>query len=431
MITAVSSTTGNLCPECRSTSITSLPDHTPWCTDCEWNLDDFPADPHASWFWNRIATSDQRAGYRSDLELSRSDAPSPVASAGHRFLIALSALLIVVMLALVAGGLWLIVMGGPFWPAALGVVLLGLAALIRPRFARLKLLMKRSYRVEPEKSPGWHGLIDRIAAEVDAPRPDVLLFNFTWNAGVVCTGWRRRRVLILGVPLLLCLRPQEVVALIGHELGHLKYDDNRRSLVTQPARTTFGRLSALVAPPRVSALDIGPSLALVGLLFLQLTAGTVSWLLFAAHLGVNAVAARDSRAVELRADALAARVAGTDAALHVLDVMAMLPSLITYVQHHVPRGEAAKLWRRMLLSVQEREAPTAPAWRQLSNRTDASLFATHPAAGRRHQWLAARPRQEATVVVGDEDAARLERELAPYAEALHRTMLRYTTEEPF
>ena len=49
----------------------------------------------------------------------------------------------------------------------------------------------------------------------------------------------------------------------------------------------------------------------------------------------------------------------------------MLPSLITYVQHHVPRNEAAKLWRRMLRSVQEREAPTAPAWRQLSNRTDA------------------------------------------------------------
>jgi Zn-dependent protease with chaperone function len=429
IITAVNSITGDLCPECRTPSLTSLPDHAPWCADCEWNLDHFPPDPRSSWFWNRIATSDQRAGFRSDLELSRSDAP--VAAGGFRFLVTLSAVLVTLMLALVAVGLWLIIAGGLLWPAVLGVVLIGVAALLRPRFGRLKTLLKRSYLVSREKRPGWHGLIDRIADEVDAPRPDVLLFNFSWNAGVFAAGWRRRRVLVLGVPLLLSLRPQEVVALIGHELGHIKYDDNRRILFTQPARTTFGRLSALIRPPQVSALEIGPSLILIGLLFLQLTAGTVSWLLFATHLGINAVAGRDSRTVELRADELAARAAGTEATLHMLDVLAMLPSLLTYVQHHVPRGEAAALWRRMLRSVQEREAPTAPAWRQLSNRTDASLLATHPAPGRRHQWLATRPRQQAAVALDEEDAARLERELAPYAEALHRTMLRYTTEEPF
>jgi heat shock protein HtpX len=74
--------------------------------------------------------------------------------------------------------------------------------------------------------------------------------------------------------------------------------------------------------------------------------------------------------------------------------------------------------------VRERESAGAPARRQLSIRTEASLFASHPAPGRRHQWLATRPSHGAAVVVGEAEAAALEQEIKPYAEALHRTMLK-------
>jgi Zn-dependent protease with chaperone function len=278
--------------------------------------------------------------------------------------------------------------------------------------------------------PAVHHLIDRIAAAIDAPKPDHLLFDFDWNASVTTVGVRGRRVLRLGVPLLLALRPPELVALLGHELGHLKYGDVRRALVTQPARTVFGRLSGLVRPPRVSALELGPGLHLIPLLAWQLVGGTMAVLLFFAHRAMTLVAAEDGRSVELRADEAAATAAGTDAALAVLDVLAALPALTEYVQHHVPRGEAAAYWRRMLRSVQDREADRAPAVRQLSIRTGATLFASHPAPGRRHQWLAARPRRHPVVTVGEVEAEKLEQEIRPYAEALHRTMLRHVTEEP-
>jgi Zn-dependent protease with chaperone function len=237
--------------------------------------------------------------------------------------------------------------------------------------------------------------------------------------------------MVIGVPLLLTLHPQEVVALIGHELGHLKYCDARRSLLTQPARTTFGRLGRLVRPPLVSAMQTGIGFHLVPLFLWQTVGGTLAVLFYAIHRKLNAIAARDDRTVELRADDAAAQAAGTDAALRLQDVLAMLPVLSTYVQHHVPRNEAAQLWRRMLHTVRERDAATAPAWRQLSNRTDASLWATHPAPGRRHQWLSTRPRRNAAVVLAEAEAEHLEREIVPYAEALHRTMLKHTTEEPF
>ncbi|MFC3742837.1 M48 family metalloprotease [Paractinoplanes deccanensis] len=410
------------CPHCDS-PLTTAPGEAPWCAGCEWNLDHFPADERMSWFWNRIAGADQRAGFRSDRLLARSADPEPVGHRGHRLLVALSAAIVLATLAAVAGGLWLIVAGGPFWPVVFGLVLLGLAWAVRPRFARLRPLLKTSYRVDPAKAPVLHALIERIAAALGTPRPDIVLFTFGWNAGVVVTGPRPRRVLVVGVQLLLALRAEELVAVLGHELGHLAYADNRRLLLTMPARLTFGRLSELVRP-RVSAADLGPSLQLIGLLAWQLTGGLLSWLLFAAHLAVNSVAARDDRTVELRADEMAARAAGTGAALRAVDALATLPVLTEYVQHHVPKGEAAATWRRMLRSVRERESARASARRQLSIRANASLFASHPAPGRRYQWLDGRPRVEAAVVVAEAEAEALEREIAPYAEALHRTMLK-------
>jgi heat shock protein HtpX len=411
------------CPRC-GTALTTAPEEAPWCAACEWNLDHFPADPGYSWVANRIAGADRRAGFRSDRLLAGSAEPDPVGTRAFRFLVTVSAVLTVVMVVAVVAGLWLIIAGGPFWPIVFGLLLLGLAAVLRPRFNRLEPLLKTSYRVERENAPTLHGLIDRIAERVDAPRPDVVLINFDWTAFVTTTGPRPRRVLVLGVPLLLSLTPQEVVALLGHELGHLKYADTRRGLLTAPARYTFGRLSRLIRPPSVSAWELGPSLELVGLLAWQLTGGVVSWLLFAVHVAIRSVAARDDRTLEVRADDLAARAAGTDAALHLVDVLAAIPALTEYVQHHVPKGEAAVRWRRMLGTVRERESAGAPARRQLSIRTEASLFASHPAPGRRHQWLATRPSHGAAVVVGEAEAAALEQEIKPYAEALHRTMLK-------
>ena len=411
------------CPRC-GTALATAPEEAPWCAACEWNLDHFPREPGYSWFWNRIAGADRRAGFRSDRLLAASTEPVPVGRNDYRFLVAVSAVLMVVMVAAIVAGLWLIVVGGPFWPIVFGLLLLGFAAALRPRFRRLKPLLTTSYRVEQANAPTLHALIGRIAERLDAPRPDVVLFTFGWDAGVLTTGPRPRRVLVVGVQLLLALRPQEVVALLGHELGHLKYADPRRALLTAPARHTFGRLSELIRPPRVSALELGPSIQLGALLIWQLTGGVVSWLLFAVHLAINAVSARDQRTVELRADDLAARAAGTDAALDLLDVAADVPALAEYVQRHVPKGEAAAHWRRILRAVRERESAAAPMRRQLSIRTDASLFSSHPAPGRRHQWLAARPACAGAVIVGEAEAVTLEDEIRPYAEALHRTMLK-------
>ena len=113
MFAVTSTTVETSCPRCGA-ALATAQDEQPWCAACEWNLDHFPADPGSSWFWNRIARADRRAGYRSDRLLVESTDPEPVGRGPFRFLVTISAALMVAMVAAIAAGLWLIIAGGPF-----------------------------------------------------------------------------------------------------------------------------------------------------------------------------------------------------------------------------------------------------------------------------------------------------------------------------
>jgi heat shock protein HtpX len=155
---------------------------------------------------------------------------------------------------------------------------------------------------------------------------------------------------------------------------------------------------------------------------LQLAAGVLSWLLFAAHLAMHVVASRDSRRAELRADLVFARAAGSTAALQTIDTLAMLPLLTRHVGPNVEAGQAATRWGDAMADALERNRDSAPVLRQLSIRQEASLLASHPAPGRRHQYLSSLPYFDPAVVVTADEAARIDAELAPYAEALRREL---------
>lgn len=423
MITVVPTIVRDECPDCRVPLVT-LSEATPWCGACEWNLDHFPDSRSDSWFWRRMRRAERRAGFRSDRELVASTEPLPIGGLVYRLMVGLSAVLTLVALALVGTGVAVIANDPWLWPIVGGLLLICLGLALRPRLGRLTPLLKNGYLVERKHAPTLHRMIDRLATGLDAPRPDLVIFDFAWNAATARIGARQTRVLILGIPLLLALTPQQMVALVGHELGHLKYEDSRRGLLLQPARTTFGRLARSVQPPRHAALlRRGFNPFAVPFLAWQLVGGTVFLLLWSVHAAVNVVMSAQDRSIELRADRLAAQAAGTTAALEMFDVMATLASLSGYMQPHVDKGQAAATWRRLMRVVHEREANLRPMRRQLSTRTDASLFASHPSAGRRHQWLSAQPEMPVGLLVEEAAGASIEREIAPYAEFLHQEML--------
>jgi heat shock protein HtpX len=422
----VPSDTGQLCPRCH-VALVAIDAQRPWCARCEWNLDD-GAPVEGGWLARLVTRADRRAGFRADRWLARQAVTEPVGRVGTGFLFLCAVSVVVVLFALgvLVAGLWLVFASGFFPAILLGLALVALAYALRPRLSSVRRFLGGRHRLEPDQAPTLHALINEVADRCGAPRPHIVALDDDWNASVAVVGFRQTRVLTLGVPLLVALRGPELVALLGHELGHLLYQDSHRSRLTQPATSTFGIMADAVRPPAGDAHD--RDVAGVYALFYtvwRLAAGTLFHLLLVVHLGLNLVDARDRRRVELRADLIAARAAGTSAALALLDVFAQLRLLTPYLAPTGNVGGALHQWRTDVMRARERHQDQLPLLRQLSIRTGAALLASHSAPGRRHQVLAGQPHQDPCVVLGEADAALLDAEIAPYVEAIRRQLADY------
>ena len=140
-------------------------------------------------------------------------------------LVDLSTLLVLV------GGLWLAWLV-PFRIAGvlIGLVVLGLAWELRPRLGRLP---KPTEATPVGPAPALQGILDEIATALGTRAPDRVLVSPWFNASVIEVGLRRRRVLVIGAPLWVCLDRAERVGVLAHELAHFVSGDTRRGVIVR------------------------------------------------------------------------------------------------------------------------------------------------------------------------------------------------------
>lgn len=79
--------------------------------------------------------------------------------------------------------------------------------------------------LSPEEQPRLRQLVDAVAAEVGEPPPDAVYLDLPVNASVL--EHRRRRIMLLGLPLLATVDADELRAVIAHEYGHYAGGDTR------------------------------------------------------------------------------------------------------------------------------------------------------------------------------------------------------------
>jgi heat shock protein HtpX len=234
----------------------------PWCPVCEWNLDAYDRLRIAARFgWPPADRLMHRLAYRLNRRQFAALVGRPPGRSGPALartaITAVSVLLWLFVLACLAGGgyLTIVAFGGP--GMLIGLLLIGAAVLLRPRFGRLR---REAWTVDRAAAPALFELIDSVAAASGTPGPQVVVLARALNAFTATVGLRRRRLLGLGLPLWAALSPQERVALLGHELGHFVNGDLRRGLLTQPAYEVLGRLANLLRPHRVlPSADSSPS----------------------------------------------------------------------------------------------------------------------------------------------------------------------------
>ena len=201
--------------------------------------------------------------------------------------------------------------------------------------------------------------------------------------------------------------------MIAHELGHDRNGDVSRGWSSATAVQGLERLSGVTSAGCARATAFGE----LGLAFLDWGTGILMWLVsrpvdallwLEAHLLL-----RDMQRAEYLADALAARVAGTAAAIALQEQMLLTSAFWLAVQQAAQAGDDGDVLARAteaLCAVPDRERERR---RRAARLEHARLDDTHPPTGMRIAMLEGRPAQAPAVTLNSAWSARIDTELEP------------------
>ncbi|MEU6377739.1 M48 family metallopeptidase [Streptomyces sp. NPDC046909] len=314
-----------------------------------------------------------------------------------------------VTLVLLAGGLWLLIGGWGGFGMVPGLFLLALAVTLRPRPNRLRA---GAHTVSRSTAPELYALVDEVAAALGTRSVDVIVLNAEANASVTHLGVRRR-VLALGLPLWEVLSPQERIALLGHEFGHFTHGDTRHGMVVGTAYgslTTWHYYLSPIEDPDIHGYVIN--------LFYLLP----RWLISGVIMLLDLLTTRASQRSEYLADAAAARVGSTEAAVGLMDRLMVVESIDTTLYREVNgrkmRGsarvsakDAEGLWEALATHLDSVPASEHERRRRVSARRGHSVDAIHPPTHLRRALLLHLPPQEASVRADTDRTHRIAGEL--------------------
>ena len=209
-----------------------------------------------------------------------------------------------------------------------------------------------------------------------------IIVNEDFNAAYGIIGWRRVPVLWFGLPLWMALRPQERIAVLGHEIAHGVNGDPARSFIVASALRALGEWIGILRAPLRHAGSL-----------LELLGGYLIWPLSIPFAGMQSLLVQllwlEMQRAEFFADYLGSAVSGTDAAVASLQKLGSSIYLDeVLVRHAYSTSQSGAyilgLFRERLASLPARE------WQRLAHlaqREGARLDTTHPATGHRIEFL--------------------------------------------
>ncbi|MCX2182793.1 M48 family metalloprotease [Streptomyces sp. SKN60] len=407
-----------------------------WCTACGWNVDPedaTPDEPEPDRVERLRRTLAHRYGEQLFADLAAApgaDGPAASRPTGGAALLATVLALAVhgLTVGLAVLGLWLLVARwGEGLQPAVGGLLLALAFVLRPRFGRLRKGSELPL-LESADAPRLFALIDEIGVLVGTRGVDVVVLDADVNAFVSAYGIRRRRVLVLGMPLWATLDPQERIALLGHELGHYAHGDTRHGFLVGSALGSLDTWRYMLARS-----EDGDSLSDA---FINVLTAPPRWAVHGLTLLLDGATLRAAQRAEYLADGAAARTAGRDAAVGFLQRLLVYRSTGSALRREIVAARtrvggrarrevrAEGLWQRVAAEVRtvpEREYERLHRVAELrGHRVDS----THPPTHLRIRNLARGELRAPALVLDPDRAAALEAELAAPAQKVAALLLR-------
>ncbi|MBV9486689.1 MAG: M48 family metalloprotease [Frankiaceae bacterium] len=390
------------CPECSAPVPTEI-GWTPWCSECNWNLDPI-AEPPQTWItrWQRRVLDE--ATRREHALLLKRAATDPGNHPLNR-LVKLLAVSIHTVTILILGGaaaVWFLPIRA-FFSGALSLLLVLIAIGVMPFDGNLNHWRRRAqvHGWTRADAPNVFTLLDLVAASIDAPTPDRVLVTQDVNASI--HRWERQTVLTIGIPLWGILDDKGRLALLGHEIGHQVNGDLRKNALVRPAILSLNKWLSLLWPStaRERASLAGHRLwmgsqggqLVIGDLLLPVLFAPLFLLALTVGRTFEVCLSRSSQRAEYRADRMSVRVGGTVGACEAMDA-ALYADLVAFklsIDARAGRQSSIDGLREAVAKVPEHERERL---RRRERARMQRVDETHPPTTLRRAYVEAAPRVE-------------------------------------
>lgn len=411
------------CPECGE-NIEVVKGFIPWCQSCNWNLNPLNKEEARTPFEQYYLKLGNVAGEQLLQSVMKDSAPITT-SVSVRVAYLIAGLIHLTSFLIVACGVWLAIIGwGNFFFMIASLVCLIVAWVTRPRIGRMKQdVLKR------EEFPTLYRIVDEIGEKMGAKMIDGIVVDFNYNAAFGSYGLARKNYLFLGLPLVSTLKPEELVALIGHELGHGINGDSTRSFFVGTAIDTLIEWHYFVKPDYIlerngSLIDL--MMVPVNLLLLGISKVILGVLLVLTHL-----LWRNKQRAEYLADDLAAQVSGLQAKLSLLEKLHMHHIFVFAMQRLLTGGAKGNPADEIRTQFQQIPASEIERVQRMEQMTDVRLDATHPPTSHRLRYLKSKGTiQSAAYQISERDRALLYKEWRSLEERCAQQMMGYYRDNP-
>ena len=403
------------CPSCHAT-IPVHPHYVAWCDRCNWNLRPQGAARPRTLFESFYAEIGKRSSQELFGAFAHAESLKPRLTLSKALSFAVAAAVHGLTLGLLVLAGVLLVVG---WPRLL-VVGLGLLCAVLAWQIRPKMPEFPDSVVSRDVFPTLYLISDRVAQALDTKGVDGIVIDHRFNAAFGLAGWRRKKVLYLGLPLFSILNDQEKIALIAHELAHGVNNDPMSGLFVGSAIRSLNAWYTLLRPNktwlrrdrRYGRDNPFGLLTLIADFFANILMRLVS---FAPWLGAYALSHllwRESQRAEYLADYLSARIAGTDATLATLEKLHFDDTLALVVQRITLSRSDRSIFDELRQRVAEMPQRELERIRRLERAQMARLDVTHPPTAYRIDLLKAHPVIGPQIEIAPAESEQIERELA-------------------
>jgi heat shock protein HtpX len=354
------------------------PGYITWCDQCQWNINPRALTSRSERLWNRL---NEWLGKRRNsviFEEAKGDWSLDFRLTPGKLLVyPLAALWYVLVLWIAYRAYFLFFHLQSVGDLIAAFFFAALAFVLMPRVFRMK-----APHLDRGQYPAIYEAADETASFLGAPPVDGIVIVRQFTAAYTVSGFRRKKLLIVGLPLFSSLTPEEKLAVLAHEMGHHAHRDITKSLFLGGVQRALGRLYHGLYP----TTDYSELIAFLakplewfrkglayGVLILWYAMGLAVW--------------KDSQRAEYHADHASASVAGTPAAVSALRKMCYGPTFYKTLESVAQYGYTRNLfeeYRGRIRSVPPREVERI---RVLTERIENSIDSSHPPTRYRLAYL--------------------------------------------